>query len=234
MVLIVVKAAPAIGRRTTLAPIHDWDRTPTAAEARQWQLLAAGRKAILERGFDSLTVDDVVAIAGIAKGSFYTYFSSREAFLDRLRVALAEDIGEAVHQASVGPWVGLFGRMMRAARDWLIANEQLRALFGPTYMADPHRATRDPLEAVLAAVLRSGIEAGVLHPTVLPEVDPVETGAQMALDVMREAAAREASMYPDDAPIAAAEEFLASAFHLDTGAAAHSSYTPGGLTSPIA
>jgi AcrR family transcriptional regulator len=205
---------------------HNWDRTPTAAEARQWQLLAAGRKAIIENGLESFTIDDVVAFAGLAKGSFYTYFQSREVFLDRLRLALAEDIGEAAHLAAAGPWKGLFGRMMRSARDWLVANEQLRALFGPTYMADPLRQSREPLEVVLAAVLRSGIETGVLDLAVLPGIDPVEAAAQMALDVMREAAAREAAMHPDYAPIDAAEEFLARAFHLDAGLAERVSYTP--------
>jgi AcrR family transcriptional regulator len=206
---------------------HDWDRTPTAAEARQWQLLAAGRKAILEHGLDALTVDDVVNIAGLAKGSFYTYFQSREIFLDALRLALAEDIGEDAHRAAAGSWTGLFGRMMRAARDWLVENEPLRALFGPGYMADPARSSREPLELVLTAVLRAGVEAGVLRPAnAPPDTDVIQTSAQMALDVMREASARAAIMYPNDASIAAAEEFLASAFHFNARTAAQATYTP--------
>jgi AcrR family transcriptional regulator len=209
-----------------MAPIHDWERTPTAAEARQWQLLAAGRKAILERGIDAFTVDDVVSVAGLAKGSFYTYFQSREVFLDRLRLALAEDIGEAALQAAAGPWAGLFGRMMRAARDWLIANAPLRALFGPAYMSDPQRGSREPLEAVIEAVLRSGQQAGVLTLAVVPGIDPVEAAAQMALDVMREAAAREAAMNPDRAPIDAAEQFLIRAFSFDAALAERVSFIP--------
>jgi AcrR family transcriptional regulator len=199
--------------------VHDWDRAPTAAEARRWQLLTAGRRVILERGLEALTVDDVVGAAGVAKGSFYSYFQSRDAFLDALRLALAEDIGEAARQAAAGPWAGLLGRMMRAARDWLIANEPLRALFGAGYMADPQRASRDPLVAVIAEVLRAGVEAGVLR---LPgETGDPDTTAHMVLDVMREASARAAISHPDDAPIATAEEFLERALRFDDRGAAH-------------
>jgi AcrR family transcriptional regulator len=202
--------------------VHDWDRAPTAAEARRWQLLTAGRRVILERGLDALTVDDVTGAAGVAKGSFYSYFQSRDAFLDALRLALAEDIGEAARQAAAGPWAGLFARMMRAARDWLIAYEPLRALFGATYMADPQRSSRDPLVAVIASVLAAGEAAGTLH---LPG-EPDDT-AHMVLDVMREASARAAVSYPDEAPIVTAEEFLERALRFDDGAAAHAPpFTP--------
>lgn len=206
---------------------HDWDRTQTAAEARRWQLLAAGRKAILEHGLDDFTVDDVVRMAGLAKGSFYTYYRTRDEFLDALRLALAEDIGEAVHQAAAGPWAGLFGRMMRAARDWLIKNDALQGLFSPIYMADPERGTREPLVAVIATVLHAGARAGVL---VLPEGSDeaaASSAAQMALDLMREASARSVVSHPDEAPIAAAEAFLARAFAIDARAARKATYTPG-------
>ncbi|MPZ24020.1 MAG: TetR family transcriptional regulator [Dehalococcoidia bacterium] len=102
------------GRHVPL--FHDWDRTPTAAEAGRWQLLAAGRRAILDHGLDGFTVDDVVRLAGLAKGSFYTYFSSRERFLEALRYALAEDIGAAT-RAAAGPWAGLLGRASCARRE---------------------------------------------------------------------------------------------------------------------
>lgn len=192
--------------------------------------MTAGRTAIIERGLEAFTIDDVVRIAGLSKGAFYYYYPTREAFMDALRLALAEDLGEVAHAAAAGPWNGLFGRMMQAARDWLIENEQLRGITTPTYMSDPHRPTYDPLVAMLEQVLRAGIEAGVLRPpaSLLPaeEPDALQQTSQMTLDVMRETAARAAASDPGDPPIAAAESFLAAALGLDPNAARRAEYTP--------
>jgi AcrR family transcriptional regulator len=189
-------------------------------------LLAAGRRAILDQGLDAMTVDDVVRLAGLAKGSFYTYFSSRERFLGELRYALAEDIAAATRQAAIGSWTGLFRRVMSAARDWLVANEPLRGLFGVNYMADPERASKEPLLALLLDILEDGIAAGVIRPASGPRPPEalVET-AQLMLDVMREASIR-ATAGAGDASIDAAEAFLLSARHFDAGAAASAAW-PG-------
>ncbi|TRW89167.1 TetR/AcrR family transcriptional regulator [Mycolicibacterium sp. 018/SC-01/001] len=44
------------------------------------QLVDRALGVLLERGFDGTSVNDLVAAAGIPKGSFYNYFSSKEDF----------------------------------------------------------------------------------------------------------------------------------------------------------
>jgi hypothetical protein len=115
--------------------------------------------------------------------------------------------------------------MMRAARDWLIENDALQGLFGPAYMANPERATREPLVDVIASVLRAGVEAGVLT---LPDgagERAVLSAAQMALDLMREASGRAVVAYPEETPITSAEMFLARAFAVDARVARKATYT---------
>jgi AcrR family transcriptional regulator len=202
---------------------HNWEQTPTAAEARRWQLIAAGRRAVLDHGLDAFTVEDVVRLAGLAKGSFYTYFSSRDRFLDELRYALAQDIAAAARQAATGPWPGIFRRMMAAARDWLVVNEPLRALFGATYMSNPERPSQEPLVALLLDVLRAGVADGVIPAPQASDADSLQATAQMLLDVTREASARAAAA-GNDAPIVAAEGFIARALRLDAGAASRATY----------
>jgi AcrR family transcriptional regulator len=207
--------------------LHDWDRAPTAAEARRWQLLTAGRRAIMERGLDALTVEDVVKRAGLAKGSFYTYFESRDLFLDALRYALSEDVGETTHQAAAGPWVGLFGRMMRATARWQLENRPLLDLFGLTYMANPERPTRIPLVAILERILGAGAEAGVLRALASRDGSGGLPGtAAIVLDVMREAGSRAVVTHPDETPIEEAERFLERALGFDPRKARSASYEP--------
>jgi AcrR family transcriptional regulator len=54
-------------------------------EERRTDLLDAAEKLALERGADGITVDQVTAVAGISKGTFYLYFDSKDHVLQALR-----------------------------------------------------------------------------------------------------------------------------------------------------
>ena len=108
-------------------------------------------------------------------------------------------------------------RGIGAARDWLVANAPLRALFGATYMANPDRPTKEPLLLLLEEVLAAGIAAAVILPADDGPGAGLDATAQLVLDVMREAAGRAAA--GDAAAIATAEAFLEGGLHFDADAA---------------
>ena len=56
-------------------------RQEAALETRQ-KLIDAARVLILERGFNNFNVSDITEKAGVAKGSFYTYFEHKEEIID--------------------------------------------------------------------------------------------------------------------------------------------------------
>lgn len=47
------------------------------AEETKQAILQSGLRLFNERGFDAVTVEDITRAAGVAKGSFYTYFSTK-------------------------------------------------------------------------------------------------------------------------------------------------------------
>ena len=49
--------------------------------ARRQQLIDAAWRCVADRGFQSLTVDEVCAEAGVSKGAFYLYFESKQDLL---------------------------------------------------------------------------------------------------------------------------------------------------------
>jgi AcrR family transcriptional regulator len=55
-------------------------------EARRGELMNAAKRLFLEHGVEATTVEQITAAAGVAKGTFYLYFSSKE----ELRAALGE------------------------------------------------------------------------------------------------------------------------------------------------
>lgn len=53
-------------------------------ESQRKKILAKGKELMLQYGIKKTTVDDIVNACGIAKGTFYLYFSSKEDFFCRL------------------------------------------------------------------------------------------------------------------------------------------------------
>ncbi|WP_193015354.1 MULTISPECIES: TetR/AcrR family transcriptional regulator [Gammaproteobacteria] len=64
--------------------ITDKPRTKPA-EVRLEELMNAAETLFLDKGFDATTVSDIVKKAGVAKGTYYHYFSAKTDVLDALR-----------------------------------------------------------------------------------------------------------------------------------------------------
>jgi TetR/AcrR family transcriptional regulator, transcriptional repressor for nem operon len=65
-------------------------------------LLDAGVTVAEQHGLAGLSVNRVVAAAGVAKGTFYVHFEDRDAFVDALHERFHERVGEAVAAAIDG------------------------------------------------------------------------------------------------------------------------------------
>lgn len=66
-------------------------RGQQSREARRTQLKEAALAVFAERGFHATSVADLIAAAGVARGTFYLYFDSKEAlFLELLDDLMAE------------------------------------------------------------------------------------------------------------------------------------------------
>jgi TetR/AcrR family transcriptional repressor of nem operon len=77
--------------------------TPNATEAphRTLELLLdAGAEVAAAEGLAGLSVNRVVAAAGVAKGTFYVHFADREAFVDALHERFHARVAEAVAEAT--------------------------------------------------------------------------------------------------------------------------------------
>lgn len=54
------------------------NKRQTAAQETKRKLITAGLELIKEKGFDAINVEDITQQAGVAKGTFYTYFKRKE------------------------------------------------------------------------------------------------------------------------------------------------------------
>ena len=67
------------------------NKRQAAAQETKRKLITAGLELIKEAGFDAINVEDITKKAGVAKGTFYTYFKRKEDLvLDISRVPFSE------------------------------------------------------------------------------------------------------------------------------------------------
>jgi AcrR family transcriptional regulator len=109
-------------------------RVLLSPDARRQQLLDAATWVFARKGYRQAGIDDVIARAGVARGTFYLYFEGKEqvflaiveAFHSLVKAALdgMDDAAEAVRvkgpramlQASFRQWLGFFAAHRDAAR----------------------------------------------------------------------------------------------------------------------
>ena len=146
----VINAKPACGGRygqydllcnplfeigPTMAKINPIRRAEIGREKRartRAELVAAANSLFAKQAVESVTVDDVVREAGVAKGTFYVHFDG----LDALTAAVAEELVQS------------FDEMLQADR-LSLADPALRIAFGCSSFID--KALNDPRWASLVA-----------------------------------------------------------------------------------
>jgi AcrR family transcriptional regulator len=102
------------------------DRRQSTREA----LLNAGAVVAEEHGLAGLSVNRVVAAAGLAKGTFYVHFADRGEFMDALHERFYGRLEDAVERATGGMPPGA-ERLYRAAEIYLddcLSNRAVKAL----------------------------------------------------------------------------------------------------------
>jgi len=65
-------------------------------------LLNAGRALLAHRGVDALSVDEIVAAADVAKGSFYNHFADKNVFAREIGAAVRRQAEAAIARANKG------------------------------------------------------------------------------------------------------------------------------------
>ncbi|MDE2562849.1 MAG: helix-turn-helix transcriptional regulator [Sphingomonadales bacterium] len=146
--------------------------SPRAARSRA-ALIAAGLRLFAERPVDAVSVDEIVAAAGVAKGTFFNHFADKHAFAASLAAEIRLEIERGVDAANAGvadPLARLAGGM-RVAAAFALAHRArtlvlLRANDGATGADHPLNAgvSRDLADAAAAGSARPEVEDwGVLY-----------------------------------------------------------------------
>ena len=154
------RAAPDRRRAAVKAPVE-----------RREELLAAARRAFAERGIQGTTVSDVTEAAGVAKGTFYLYFDSKDALLGAVKQRFVDDliaeVGRFIEPVAREDWWALADATVERVFDYVFANGDLIQVFAQEGMARDTRhvfaEADERLESMFAFAIKAGMQAGAFH-----------------------------------------------------------------------
>jgi AcrR family transcriptional regulator len=123
------------------------------------RIVAAALQVFAERGTDAPVIDDFIHAAGVARGTFYNYFTHTEQLLAAVARALEDDLILAIEREMAGLTAPV-ERLSTGMRLWLRWAEADRQGCGFVVRS----RFRGPLvERQLASDLQGGLQAGILR-----------------------------------------------------------------------
>ena len=127
-------------------------------------LIAAGLELLVERPIDAIPIDDFVARAGVAKGSFFNHFTDKQDYAREVAAEVRLEVEVAVARANAGvadPIERIAGGMRVAAS---FALEQPGRAMVLLRSQVPATSADHPLNAGLKEDIAAALAAGQLRP----------------------------------------------------------------------
>jgi AcrR family transcriptional regulator len=135
-------------------------------DERRTEILDVASDLFSKKGYANTTVNDIICEIGIAKGTFYHYFESKEMLLDAINDRFIQMIGEharTVQSSDARPSVKLLG----VFRSMQIRNQVSDSLIEELHRAENAlmhekmmRSILEMLSPILADIVCAGVDSG--------------------------------------------------------------------------
>ncbi len=161
------------------------DKTPRTERGRKTlrKLLDAAAAEFADHGFHEASISTITRRAGVALGTFYTYFDSKDAIFRALVTDMSDSVGHAARQA-IAPGMDAL-KVERAALQAFLTfaaeHKELYRIIDEAEFVDPesYRAHYERIARRIAERLKEGGEAGQLR----GELGEIEAWALMGMNV---------------------------------------------------
>lgn len=166
-------------------PQPDTSKAPRTQRGRKTlrKLLDAAEREFGERGYHEASVSSITRRAGVALGSFYTYFNSKEELFTAVVRDMSGRVGTAAGAALKDKQPGLARERaaFHAFLDFVRAHKEIYRIIDEAEFVDPasYREHYETTARRIAQRLSEGAEAGALR----PDVSELHAWAIMGMNV---------------------------------------------------
>jgi AcrR family transcriptional regulator len=133
------------------------------------EILAAARQLLDQRGLETMTMEEIAAAAGVAKGTLYLYFQSKDDLLQALITQVGENIIEDVEAALQGPGTPpeKLMRVVSVLLEYLHRERLLFPIYAREFKMGPrshYQELEEQFVTLLTHLFSEGIAAGQFIP----------------------------------------------------------------------
>lgn len=145
-------------------------RTGKQADARKNEILAAAETLFAKRGYDHTSVADIMDAVGIAKGTLYHHFKSKEEIMDALIERQTSQVLSAAREVAGDQSIPVKERMLRTILALRVDTRQAKGKEMMEQLHKPqnalmHQKTRQVIlqsvPPMMAGMVREGMEQGL-------------------------------------------------------------------------
>jgi AcrR family transcriptional regulator len=140
---------------------------------RQNEILDTAQTLIYSKGYESMTIQDILDNLGISKGAFYHYFSSKHALLEGLIDRSMTQATKLVHPILEDPDLTSLEKLTRyfdAVSNWKVAQKEYMIQLLKVWYKDENSIFRQKMMAagveflspILVKLISQGVEEGVM------------------------------------------------------------------------
>jgi AcrR family transcriptional regulator len=167
-------------------------RVVKESSVRRSEILDAAQRLVYTKGYEQMTIQDLLDELHISKGAFYHYFDSKQALLKALIDRLVEQAESVIRPILDDPELPALEKLERffvASGNWKTTQKDYLLALMRVWYADENAIVREKMltmmirrfAPLLANVIRQGIQEGTMH-TAYPE--PISEAAFYMLQSM--------------------------------------------------
>ncbi len=142
-----------------------------ASEVRRSEILEAAQRLVFTRGYEDMTVQDILDALHISKGAFYHYFDSKQALLEALIDRMIDEIMEVLAPVVQDPHLRAPEKLQRyfdAGARWKTAKKSLMLGLLRIWSADENAIVREKqrvttikrIAPMIMEIVQQGIREG--------------------------------------------------------------------------
>jgi AcrR family transcriptional regulator len=146
---------------------------PVEHTQRRDTFLDAAQHLVQTKGYERMTVQDVLDEVETSKGAFYHYFDSKQALLEALIDRMSREVEATLSPPAYDPGLPALdklGRVFSALAGWKTARREILLALVPVWYSDENAVVRQKTRAaiaarvtpLLAAIIAQGVGEGVL------------------------------------------------------------------------
>jgi len=148
-------------------------RVVKAHAVRRNEILDVAQRLVYTRGYEQMTIQDILGALQISKGAFYHYFDSKQALLEALIERMQKEVEQLLIPIVHDPHLPALDKLQRffdILNRWKTARKEFFLALLRVWYADDNAIVRQKLRATavkwitpwLAVIIRQGMQEGVL------------------------------------------------------------------------